>query len=180
MHSDQHAVTRQIIYKGKVLDLGKEKVTLPNGVSCELEIIRHPGGAVALAIDAEQRICLLRQYRHAAGGWLWELPGGRIESGEDALVTVKRELKEEAGITADEWSTLSSFYSTPGFCDERLYLFVAHELEQGSTATEQDELLEVHWIPVGQALEYCRRGEIVDAKTIIGLYQLSEWLDKRE
>ena len=140
MHSDQHAVTRQIIYKGKVLDLGKEKVTLPNGVSCELEIIRHPGGAVALAIDAEQRICLLRQYRHAAGDWLWELPGGRIESGEDALVTVKRELKEEAGITADEWSTLSSFYSTPGFCDERLYLFVAHELEQGSTATEQDEL----------------------------------------
>lgn len=176
MQADQYAGTRQPIYKGKVLDLGKENVTLPNGVSCELEIIRHPGGAVALAVNAEERVCLLRQYRHAAGGWLWELPGGRIEQGEAALESVKRELKEETGILAGQWSPLSSFYSTPGFCDERLHLFVARDLQQGLVATEQDEVLEVHWIALDEALARCRRGEIEDAKTIIGLYQLSEWL----
>lgn len=170
--------SRETIYKGKVLDLGKEQVTLPGGVACELEMIRHPGGAVALAIDAKQRICLLRQYRHAAGGWIWELPGGRIEQDEEALLTAKRELQEEVGITAGEWSVLSSFYSTPGFCDERLHLFIARDLQQGSAATEPDELLEVHWLALDEALALCRRGEIVDAKTLVGLYQLVERLNK--
>ena len=159
-------VSRQTIYKGKVLDLGKEQLTLPNG------------GAVALALDNEQGVCLLRQYRHATAGWIWELPGGRIEQGEDALVTVTRELREEAGITAGNWTALSSFYSTPGFCDERLYLFIAQDLQTGQAETEQDELLEVHWIPVDEALAYCRSGQIVDAKTLVGLYQLNEWLIK--
>jgi len=175
MQSDQQAGTRQPIYKGKVIELGKENVTLPNGVSCELEIIRHPGGAVALAMDAEARVCLLRQYRHAAGGWLWELPGGRIEKGEQPLESVQRELKEEAGVSAAKWTPLSSFYSTPGFCDERLHLFVAEDLQSGEPATEDDELLEVHWLALAEALALCRSGEIVDAKTIIGLYQLNEW-----
>lgn len=177
MQADQDTATRQSIYHGKVIDLGKEHVTLPNGVSCELEIIRHPGGAVALAIDAQGRICLLRQYRHAAGGWLWELPGGRIEPGESALESVKRELREEAGVLAGQWAPLSSFFSTPGFCDERLHLFVARDLVQGAVATEQDEVLEVHWVALAEALARCRRGEIVDAKTIIGLYQLREYLE---
>ena len=176
MQADQSAVSRQSLYEGKVLDLGKENVTLPNGVSCELEIIRHPGGAVALALDAENRVCLLRQYRHAAGGWIWELPGGRIEAGETPLVSVQRELKEETGITAADWQPLSSFYSTPGFCDERLHLFVARDLEVGEAGTEEDELLEVHWVSLVEAMNYCRRGEIVDAKTLVGIYQLSEWV----
>lgn len=175
---DNETGPRQPIYKGKVLDLGVEQVILPNGVDCELEIIRHPGGAVALAIDAHSRVCLLRQYRYAAGGWLWELPGGRIEQGEEPLVSVKRELQEEAGITAAEWIPLSSFFSTPGFCDELLHLFIARDLHQGEPSTEQDELLEVHWLSVDEALDLCRTGQIVDAKTLVGIYQLGEWLVK--
>lgn len=176
MQADQKAGKREPIYEGNVLDLGKESVTLPNGVSCELEIIRHPGGAVALAVDADKRVCLLRQYRHAAGGWIWELPGGRIEEGEEPLLSVQRELREETGITATDWQPLSRFYSTPGFCDECLHLFVARDLDIGDAATEEDELLEVHWLSLQEALNYCRHGEIVDAKTLVGLYQLQEWL----
>lgn len=176
MQAEHNNGIRQTIYEGDVLDLGKESITLPNGVSCELEIIRHPGGAVALAVDADKRVCLLRQYRHAAGGWIWELPGGRIEAGEEALTTVQRELQEEAGIRADDWQALSSFYSTPGFCDERLHLFIARDLHTADAATEEDELLEVHWLSLQQALNYCRRGEIIDAKTLVGLYQLQECL----
>lgn len=170
---------RRTLYHGKVIDLGLEQVALPDGRHCELEIIRHPGGAVALALDERQRVCLLRQYRHAAGGWLWELPGGRLEPGETALLSASRELREEAGVTASHWQPLIECYSTPGFCDERLTLFLAEGVRQGVSATEQDEVLEVHWLPLAEALQMIRVGLIKDAKTIIGLYRLQDLLQAR-
>ncbi|MGD8999383.1 MAG: NUDIX hydrolase [Granulosicoccaceae bacterium] len=176
MQGRPEVTRRQAIYNGKVIDLGTEQLTLPNGNQCELEIIRHPGGAVALAVDAQQRVCLLRQYRHAAGGWLWEFPGGRIEPGESALLSAQRELREEAGVEAGQWRAVIDFYSTPGFCDERLYLFLASDLQHVASAAEADEVLEVHWLELYEALGLIRSGEIIDAKTIIGLYRLDELL----
>jgi len=160
------------VYQGKVINLGIESIILPNGEPCDLELIKHPGGAVAVAINDQQQVCLLHQYRHATGGWLWELPGGRIESGESPLLSIQRELREEAGVEASQWRPLIEVWSTPGFCTEKLYLFVAEGLTQHESQLEVDEVIEVHWIDLTQAMAMCASGEIVDAKTLIGLYRL--------
>ena len=160
---------RESIYQGEVVNLGLETVTLPNQQTLRLEVVRHPGGAAAVAVDANNQVCLLRQYRHAAGGWLWELPAGKIDHPESPAHTARRELQEEAGITAMQWHRLGDFLSTPGFCDERIHLYLAQSLNQTETDRHPDEVIEVHWISFEQALEWIASGEIVDAKTILGL-----------
>ena len=165
-------ISRKSIYSGKLVDLGLESVELPNGLSVDLEIIKHPGGSAALAVNDANEVCLLRQYRHAAGGWIWELPGGLIEAGEQPQQCAQRELQEEAGIEARHWEPLLSFWSTPGFCTEKLHVFYASDLNQVPTQRDEHEVLEVHWLPVLNALELCDQGEIRDAKTLLGLYSL--------
>ena len=160
-----------------MIDLKLESVNLPGGISTELEVIRHPGGAVAIAINETDNICLIKQYRHAAGGWLWELPGGRIEPGEAAIISAQRELREEVGLEASDWQPLINFWSTPGFCTEILYLFCARGLSDVPTERDEHEVLEVHWMPIPEALALCDSGEITDAKTLLGLYKLARVLD---
>jgi len=166
-------ISERSIYTGKVIDLNLELVNLPGGKSTELEVIRHPGGAVALALNEADDICLIRQYRHAAGGWIWELPGGRIESGEAPLVSAQRELREEVGLQATDWQPLINFWSTPGFCTEMLYLFCARGLSEVPMQRDEHEVLEVHWLPISEALALCDSGEITDAKTLLGLYKFA-------
>jgi len=144
---------------------------MPTGKSCQLEIIRHPGGAVALVVNANEEVCLLRQYRHATGDWLWELPGGRLEPGESAQESAQRELREEAGIVARNWHALTEIWSTPGFCTEKLYLFHASDLEEVASCQDEDEVIEVHWVPLSKAIQMCDKNEITDAKTMLGLYR---------
>jgi nudix-type nucleoside diphosphatase (YffH/AdpP family) len=160
---------RKAIYQGEVVDLGLETVVLPNEQLLQLEVVRHPGGAAVVALDDSGRVCLLRQYRHAAGGWLWELPAGKIDHAEAPEQTARRELQEEAGLTADKWQSLGTFFSTPGFSDERIHLYLARALSPTETDRHADEVIEVHWVEVEQALAWVRCGEIVDAKTMIGL-----------
>ena len=102
------------IHEGRAVHLDLERVLLPNGHEVELEIVRHPGGAAVVAVDDGGRICLLRQYRHAAGGWLWELPAGKLDEEEPPLATARRELAEEAGVSAAEWTPLGRMISSPG------------------------------------------------------------------
>ncbi|GMQ86942.1 MAG: NUDIX hydrolase [Gammaproteobacteria bacterium] len=160
---------RKSLYKGEVVDLGLERVTLPNRQTMQLEVVRHPGGAAIVTLDNDNRVCLLRQYRHAAGGWLWELPAGKIDSPESPQHTAQRELQEEAGLIAKDWLMLGSFLSTPGFCDERIYLYLARNLTNTCTDHQAHEVIEVHWIEFQQALEWVHTGEIVDGKTMLGL-----------
>jgi 8-oxo-dGTP pyrophosphatase MutT (NUDIX family) len=160
---------RKAIYQGEVVDLGLETVVLPNEQLLQLEVVRHPGGAAVVALDDSGRVCLLRQYRHAAGGWLWELPAGTIDHPEAPEQTARRELQEEAGLVADKWQSLGTFFSTPGFSDERIHLYLARALSRTETDRHADEVIEVHWVEVEQALAWVRCGEIVDAKTMIGL-----------
>lgn len=162
--------TRRSIYRGAVVDLGIESVTLPDGNDIELEVVRHPGGAAVCALDARGAVCLLRQYRHAAGGWLWELPAGKLESGESALRTAQRELAEEAGLEASDWQALAQVFTTPGFCDEVIHLFLARDLRTVPVRHEAHECIEVHWRPFDAALAMADRGEIRDAKTLLGLF----------
>ncbi|ADE13843.1 NUDIX hydrolase [Nitrosococcus halophilus Nc 4] len=168
---------RTPLYHGRIVDLGLEKVTLPNGRQISLEIVRHPGGAVVAAIDDKHQICLLRQYRHAAGGFIWEVPAGKLDPGEAPFTAAQRELEEEAGVLASHWRELGAIYSTPGFCDEILHLYLAQQLTFTSSAPQPEEYLEVHWLPLTQALKWAYSGQIKDAKTLVILFRAAGVLD---
>ncbi|MEZ5540583.1 MAG: NUDIX hydrolase [Pseudomonadota bacterium] len=161
--------TRTPVFAGRLLEVALETVTLPNGVVAELEIVRHPGGAAVVALDAADRVCLLRQYRYAGGGWLWELPAGKLDPGEPPEATARRELEEEAGVRAGRLETLGSMIPTPGYCDEVVHLYLAHELTPVPARPEEHELFEVHWLPFATALARVHDGTIRDAKTMLGL-----------
>lgn len=169
--SDAQLVERERLYEGRVIDVSLDRVRLPNGLEVALEIIQHPGGAAAVAIDDQERVCLVRQYRHAAGGWLWELPAGRIDPGEVPFETARRELAEEAGVSAADWIDLGPMHSSPGVFTEVIHLWLARTLEHVGQSHEPDELMEVHWLPFNQALDWCSDGTITDAKTLIGLFR---------
>lgn len=159
------------IYKGRIVDLRVEPVRLPNGTMVELELLRHRGASAVAAVDADGRVALIHQYRYAAGGFIWELPAGVLDPDEPPIRCAARELQEEAGQTADALTHLGTIFTTPGFTDERIHLFLARGLHATAAAHEADEVIvEVRWIPVPEALAMIRRGEIVDGKTIAGLH----------
>lgn len=165
------AVTVKSVYRGRIVSLGLERFRLPDGHEVELEIVRHPGGAAVVALDAQDRVCLVHQYRHAGGGWLWELPAGKIDDGEDPAVTAERELVEETGVHADRWASLGRIHSSPGVFDEVIHLYLASGLQHLEQNLGHDEMLEVHWIPFSEALDWAQSGKISDAKTLIGLFR---------
>ena len=169
----------QTIYHGKIIDLVVEPVTLPNGVQTELEIVRHPGGAAVVALDARQYICLLHQYRHACGGWVWELPAGKIDGAEAPLTTAQRELKEEAGRTAQNWHSLGHMISSPGVFTEIVHCYLATELTVCDTGHEPEELIQIHWLPFTEVYQQAIDNRITDAKTVIGLCRANEFLKNK-
>lgn len=161
------------VHKGKALTLKLEKATYPDGDTETLEIIRHPGGSATVAVNKRKEVCLIHQFRYAAGGWLWEIPAGRIEHKEDPLDTAKRELAEEAGLIAYHWKSLTSIFPSPGICDERIYLYMASELSETKISHEDTEYIEIHWLPIIEAIKWVKTGKIKDAKTIIALFYVN-------
>lgn len=160
---------RKEIYAGRVIQVSVDQVKLPNGREIPLEIVRHPGGAAAVAIDSENRICLLRQFRHAAGGYIHELPAGKLEPNEAPESTARRELAEEAAVSAAHWQSLGQYFSSPGCFTEVIHLYLATGLTKVRGNPEDDEVFQVEWWPFSQALEKAINGEFTDAKTIIGI-----------
>jgi ADP-ribose pyrophosphatase len=164
------------IYRGRIVNLAIEHVRLPTGVEIDLEMIRHPGAAAVVAAT-EAEVLLIRQYRYAAGGDLWEVPAGTLHAGELPEACARRELREEAGLEARDLVALGQIVTAPGFCDERIHIFLACSLRQVSLAHEADEVIsEIRWIAWKHALEMIDAGEIVDAKTLVGLYHARRWL----
>jgi ADP-ribose pyrophosphatase len=157
------------VFHGRVLTLNLERVRLPNGRVAELEIAHHPGGAAVVAVDAEGRVCLLRQYRHAAGGWLQELPAGKLDGGEPALTCARRELEEEAGVRAGRWDKLGEYFSSPGVLTEVIHLYLARDLVPVDARPEEHEVFEAHWQPLDEAVGLAAGGHLKDGKSIIGL-----------
>jgi 8-oxo-dGTP pyrophosphatase MutT (NUDIX family) len=162
-------VDRKMIFEGRVIKVSVDTVDLPNGVRLPLEIVRHPGGAAAVAIDSRNRICLLRQFRHAAGGYIYELPAGKLEPDEPPEATARRELVEEGAVSAARWESLGEYFSSPGVFTEVIHLFLATELTPVQARPEADEVFQVEWWPLEQAVERAASGELTDAKTIIGI-----------
>lgn len=157
------------IHAGRVFRLIQEQVTLPNGIITSLEVIRHPGAAAVVALEQEDKVLLLRQYRHAVGAHIWEIPAGTISPGEEPMECARRELAEETGHLASEFQLLGETVPVPGYSDERIYIFLAKGLSASQQHLDQDEVLEVHSIPLEQALAMVHAGQIQDAKTIVGL-----------
>lgn len=157
------------VFQGRVIRLTVEDVRLPNGKIAALEIAHHPGGAAVVAIDAQDRVCLLHQYRHAAGGWVDELPAGKLDGGEAPLVCARRELAEEAGMQAEHWTALGSFLTSPGVLTEVIHVFLARELAPLGARPEADEVLEPRWLPFDAALALATSGRLSDGKSIVGL-----------
>ncbi|HEY0686968.1 MAG TPA: NUDIX hydrolase [Steroidobacter sp.] len=167
------------IYTGRVIQVNVEEVRLPNDHLATLEIIHHPGGAAVVALDETNRVCLVRQYRHAAGGYIWEFPAGKIDHKEPPLQTAQRELEEEAGRTAREWRSLGEFLPSPGFLTEVVYLFLATGLTEVEHRLEASEVLEAHWLPFEQAMQMAHSGELRDGKSLAALLRAAAYVQSR-
>jgi ADP-ribose pyrophosphatase len=157
------------IYKGKVVTLNVDAVTLPNGVTVDLEVVRHPGAAAVVPLKENGTVVLIRQFRHAAGGFIYEIPAGKLHPGENPLHCAARELEEEIGYRAASFELLSSIFTAPGFTDEVIHIFKATGLRPGRQQLDRDEVLEVTEMPLEEAIKRIQDGAIRDAKTIVGL-----------
>jgi ADP-ribose pyrophosphatase len=164
------------VFTGRVLRLNLERVRLPNGRVAELEIAHHPGGAAVVAVDEAGRVCLLRQFRHAAGGWIDELPAGKLDGGEPPIDCARRELAEEAGVTARQWDRLGEYLSSPGVFTEVVHVFLARGLEPVVAQPEEHEVFEARWLPFEEAADQAARGELRDGKSLVGLMWARERL----
>lgn len=162
------------------MDFGVETATLPGGMQIELPVIRHPGASAIVALYPDMTIAMLRQYRHTIGGWMREIPAGCRNAGEDSLTCARRELGEEARVAATRWDHLGSIITVPSFCDERIELYLARELSEGSGTLDQDEVLTVSRVPFDETFAMIRRGEIVDAKSIAALYRARDFLEQEQ
>ena len=168
------ALESRRIYTGRVLNLDVDRVRFPDGSVGELEMIRHSGASAVVPFlsdpaGEDPQLLLIKQYRYAANGFLYELPAGRLDPGEDPADCARRELQEETGCTADRIEYLYTMYTTPGFTDERIHLFMATGLTHGETSHETDEFLTVEPVPLSRALEMIRDGAIQDGKTALGI-----------
>jgi 8-oxo-dGTP pyrophosphatase MutT (NUDIX family) len=159
---------RTHIYRGRVVSLDLEEVVLPNGHHATLEVVSHPGGAAVVAVNAAREVCLLRQFRHVAGGWLTELPAGKLDGRAPEAVAVA-ELAEEAGLVATRWRSLGRYRSSPGVFAEVVHLYLAESLTPCATAREPEEVIELEWRPLALAVAGALSGEIEDGKTVVGL-----------
>jgi ADP-ribose pyrophosphatase len=160
---------RKNIYQGRIVNLNLETVRLPNGATVELEIIHHPGAAAIVAMKDEETVLLIRQYRHAAGGYILEIPAGTLRPGEDPVVCAARELEEEIGFRPSALEPLATFFTTPGFTDEVIHIYKATGLMPGKQNLDHDEVLEVVEVPLREAIGRIGDGSIRDGKTIVGL-----------
>ncbi|MDT7042448.1 NUDIX hydrolase [Candidatus Nitronereus thalassa] len=157
------------IYQGKIIDLSLETVTLPNGATAELELITHPGASAVVPLKDNQTVVMIRQYRHAVGGYIYEIPAGKLHPGEDPRDCAMREVEEEIGYKVGTLEPLLSFFTTPGFTDEIIHIFIGKDLVPGTQDLGDDEVLEIIEMPLEKTIELINDGTIKDGKTIIAL-----------
>ncbi|WP_214797928.1 MULTISPECIES: NUDIX hydrolase [unclassified Exiguobacterium] len=172
---EETTIEREVIYQGKIFDVEKHVVSLPNGNTSVRELVYHNGAVAVLLVDESEKIVMVEQYRKAFESMSLEIPAGKLEKGEEPLASAKRELEEETGYTAESLEKIFSFYGAPGFCSERVDVFVAKGLSAGEMNLDEDEFLNVKRYTFDEAVDLLDRGIITDAKTIMAIqwWQLS-------
>lgn len=170
---EARVISTEVVYQGPLFRVTKDRVVNPAGVESVRDVVRHNGSVVILALDTAKSkkdpwVVIERQYRHAAGQTLWELPAGKLEPGEDALEGAKRELEEETGYRAKKWTKLVEYYASPGFLGESMTIFVAEGLVAGDAHPEEDEQIEFRLVKLSDLVKKIEKGEILDGKTLVG------------
>jgi 8-oxo-dGTP pyrophosphatase MutT (NUDIX family) len=178
-------LSSEVVYQGPLFSVRHDKLVEPGGRANERDVIRHNGSVVILAIDASKSkrdpwIVLERQYRHAANQFLWELPAGKLEPGEEPLVGAQRELAEETGYRAKKWRPLVEYYASPGFLGESMKVFLAEGLEPGETNLEEDENIELRLVKLSELLKMIEKGAILDGKTLTSVLLYARLQNRRK
>ncbi|HKX27789.1 MAG TPA: NUDIX hydrolase [Blastocatellia bacterium] len=163
-------IESQRIFSGAVFDVDRDRLVEDGGMEIVREIVRHPGGAGGLPWLDDGRVALVKQYRHPARRELLEIPAGRMEAGETPMECAAREIEQETGWRAGRMEKLTEFYSTPGFCEEKLYVYLARDLVPVPRQLDHDEFVDLVYLPFAEAIEMATRGEIEDSKTIVALF----------
>ncbi len=161
--------SRRMIHQGRVFQVMTENVTLSNGITVDMDLVNHPGASAIVPLAENNHVILLRQYRHAIGGYLWEIPAGTLNQGENPLACARRELAEETGFGAKSWRKLGELIPVPGYSNKRIHLYLACDLEKAKSDPDADEILEVHSVAWEDAMNMILDGRIQDAKTISSL-----------
>jgi len=180
MHDDalrENFLSAEEIYQGKIIRVEKWQVSLPNGQTAPREIVRHNGASAIVPVDGSGQVTLVRQHRVAAGRFTWEIPAGKQE---DPFLAAQRELEEETGLQAEKWQLLTCIDTTPGFCTERISIYLATGLSQHSAHPDADEFLHLAKMPLHEAVELCMKGELRDSKTVVGLLLAQKALQAQE
>lgn len=170
----------ETVYHGSVFDVRRDAIIEPSGIRATRDVVIHPGSVVVLPVFPDGRVLLIRQFRYSAGGYLWELVAGRIDSGETPLSAARRELLEETGYTARRIRKMLEVFPTPGFVSERMWIFAAAQLSAGAAHPEEDEKIEPRAFTLAQVDSMIRRGILRDAKSIAGLLYFMRYLSPKK
>ncbi len=162
-------IQSETVYQGRVFDVRRDQVRLPNGAQTRLDIVEHEPAVALLPVDAEEQVWFVRQYRHAAGRELLELPAGVVEKGEAPEACAQRELREEIGMAAGRLQKIGAFFLAPGYSTEYMYVFLARDLSPAPLEADEDEVLSVEQVPLGEVLRMASEGAIHDAKSLAAL-----------
>jgi 8-oxo-dGTP pyrophosphatase MutT (NUDIX family) len=163
------AIASKHVHRGRIIEVSSERLRFANGREYDLDLVRHPGAAAVVAIDDGGRVCLVRQYRHGVLDFLWEIPAGKLDGGEAPQLCAVRELAEETGVTARQWTSLGIYIPAPGIFTEIIHLYLARDLVVGAPTPDSDEDLELQWLPLDQAIGMLLNGEWNDGKTALAL-----------
>lgn len=178
MDMTEKTLEHSVLFKGRILRLELDRVALPDGSEAPREVARHPGGVTVLPLHDDGTVTVVRQFRYPYKEVITELPAGKLEPGEDPDDAIRRELSEEAGLTAGELRKMGVMYPSPGYCDERLHLYFARDLRQGERHPDADEFLEVDRVPLDRLVEDVMAGKVPDAKTATLILMVQRLLDK--
>ncbi|MBF7083080.1 NUDIX hydrolase [Desulfallas sp. Bu1-1] len=175
---EEKTISTETIYQGKIISVRKDQVEFPDGRSGAREVVDLASAVAVVAVTDKQEVLLVKQYRYPTGRELLEIPAGKVEPGENPLDCAKRELEEETGYRAVYWRQIGAFFTSPGFCTEKIYLYFAGGLTPHNPKLDPDECIEVHLVPLRDAFQMVKNGDIHDAKTIIGLLTAEKMVNK--
>jgi ADP-ribose pyrophosphatase len=177
-------LSTEVVYQGRLFRVTRDRIVEPGGKEGEREVVRHNGSVVILAIDSSKSkkdpwVVIERQYRHAAGQYLWELPAGKLDPGEEPMAGAQRELEEETGYRAKKWKLLVDYWPSPGFLGESMQVFLAEGLIAGEAHPEEDEVIDFRLVKLSEVLKKISKGEIRDGKTLVGAMLYARKLKKK-